>query len=45
MMAPSPDRWKKRSLTYEGIALAFASQYGDESKLPPVTEQLSLLTA
>ena len=45
MMAPSPDRWKKRSLTYEGVALAFASQYGDESKLPPVTEQLSLLTA
>jgi site-specific DNA-cytosine methylase len=25
---PSPDRWKKRSRTYEGIAEAMASQWG-----------------
>ena len=27
-MPPSPDRWKERSRTYEGIAKAFASQWG-----------------
>lgn len=27
-LAPSPDRWKVRSETYEGIAQAFASQWG-----------------
>jgi site-specific DNA-cytosine methylase len=27
-MPPSPDRWKKRSLTYPGIAAAMASQWG-----------------
>lgn len=27
-MAPGPDRWKKRSTTYLGIAKAFAEQYG-----------------
>ena len=27
-MAPSPDRWKKRSLTYQGIADAMANQWG-----------------
>jgi len=27
-MAPSPDRWKKRSLTYPGIAAAMAQQWG-----------------
>ena len=27
-MAPSPDRWKKRSITYQGIANAMASQWG-----------------
>lgn len=27
-MAPSPDRWKARSLTYQGIANAMASQWG-----------------
>jgi hypothetical protein len=26
-MPPSPDRWKKRSETYQGIADAFAIQY------------------
>lgn len=28
-MAPSPDRWKERSRTYQGIANAMASQWGD----------------
>jgi site-specific DNA-cytosine methylase len=28
-MAPSPDRWKERSRTYEGIAEAFADQWGN----------------
>jgi len=28
-MGPSPDRWKKRSLTYLGIAEAMADQYGE----------------
>jgi len=27
-MAPSPDRWKKRSTTYSGIASAMADQWG-----------------
>lgn len=27
-MAPGPDRWKKRSLTYQGIADAMAAQWG-----------------
>lgn len=35
-MPPGPDRWKDRSRTYEGIALAMASQWGDESRLPPL---------
>jgi hypothetical protein len=28
-MPPSPDRWKERSRTYDGIAAAMASQWGD----------------
>jgi hypothetical protein len=28
MMSPGPDRWKLRSLTYQGIANAMASQWG-----------------
>lgn len=27
--APGPDRWKKRSITYPGIAAAMAEQWGD----------------
>ena len=27
-MPPSPDRWKKRSITYQGIADAMATQWG-----------------
>jgi hypothetical protein len=29
-MPPGPDRWKHRSTTFEGIALAMASQWGGE---------------
>jgi len=29
-LGPSPDRWKIRSKTYEGIAQAIADQWGDE---------------
>ena len=28
-LGPSPDRWKLRSKTYEGIAAAMAAQWGD----------------
>jgi len=28
--SPGPDRWKRRSLTYEGIAKAMATQWGEE---------------
>lgn len=27
--SPGPDRWKRRSITYRGIASAMASQWGD----------------
>ena len=29
MMSPSPDRWKERSRTYQGIADAMAAQWGN----------------
>jgi site-specific DNA-cytosine methylase len=29
-MAPSPDRWKERSRTYAGIAVAMAEQWGEQ---------------
>jgi hypothetical protein len=29
LMAPSPDRWKERSRTYQGIAAAMAAQWGN----------------
>jgi hypothetical protein len=32
-MSPSPDRWKERSRTYEGIALAMAKQWSDYTDL------------
>jgi len=32
-MAPSPDRWKERSRTFEGVAKAMADQFG--SQVPP----------
>ena len=31
-MPPSPDRWKERSRTYEGIAQAMAQQWGEVEK-------------
>lgn len=33
-MPPSPDRWKKRSVTYEGIAHAMAAQWGGTVTVP-----------
>lgn len=33
LMPPGPDRWKERSRTYEGIALAMAQQWGDYKDL------------
>lgn len=45
-MAPSPDRWKNRSRTYQGIADAIADQWGHyvlrqlaADRLPPVRIQ------
>ena len=32
MMAPSPDRWKNRSRTFEGIAKAMANQWGNPNR-------------
>jgi hypothetical protein len=29
-MPPGPNRWKDRSRTYEGIALAMAEQWGSD---------------
>ena len=34
--------WKVRSTTFQGIANAFASQFGNENNLPVPVEQLSL---
>ena len=42
LMPPSPDRWKERSRTYEGIAAAMANQWGNRD-LPAIMEQPSLL--
>ncbi len=36
--------WKVRSTTFQGIANAFAEQWGDESKLPTPVEQLTLFS-
>ena len=43
MMPPGPDRWKLRSTTYEGVALAMGQQWGNEAKLPLITNQLELI--
>ena len=32
-MPPSPDRWKERSKTFQGIADAMASQYGAQAQM------------
>jgi len=42
MLPPSPNRWKIRSTTYEGVALAMGQQWG-ASVLPPITHQLQLI--
>lgn len=42
LMPPSPDRWRERSRTYQGIAEAMGKQWGAAS-LAPAMEQLSLL--
>ena len=42
MMGPSPDRWKERSRTYQGIADAMGQQWG-ASDLPAIMQQQSLL--
>lgn len=42
LMPPSPDRWRERSRTYQGIADAMGEQWGAAS-LAPAIEQLSLL--
>ena len=45
MMAPSPDRWKRRSTTYAGIAQAMADQWGsphlDHWIQPPLFQGLN----
>ena len=42
-MPPSPDRWKERSRTFEGVAEAMGDQWGGRS-LPPCADQLNLLS-
>ena len=41
LMPPSPDRWKDRSRTYQGIADAMGDQWGSK-QLPPTVHQKSL---
>jgi len=41
LMPPSPDRWKERSRTYQGIADAIGEQWGNRV-LPPIIEQVTL---
>ena len=43
MMPPGPDRWKLRSTTYEGVALAMGQQWGNNANLPSITNQLELI--
>lgn len=40
-MPPSPDRWKLRSTTFEGIASAMAEQWGELSVLPGINTLLA----
>lgn len=42
LMPPSPDRWKERSRTFEGVAEAMGDQWGGR-ELPAVAEQLELI--
>ena len=42
MMPPSPNRWKERSRTFEGIAEAMGDQWGS-NVLPAIMQQMMLL--
>jgi hypothetical protein len=42
MMPPSPNRWKERSRTFEGIAEAMGEQWG-VPELPAIMQQMMLL--
>jgi len=42
-MGPSPDRWKERSRTFEGVAEAMGDQWGGR-ELMPCANQLDLLS-
>jgi len=42
LMPPSPNRWKERSRTFEGVAEAMGDQWGGRA-LPPCVQQLALL--
>ncbi len=35
-MPPSPNRWRDRSRTYQGVAAAMAEQWGDESRIKSI---------
>lgn len=41
-MSPSPDRWKERNRTYQGVADAMGQQWGVNA-LPALVNQLALL--
>ena len=40
----SKNKGKVRSMSFDGISNAFGDQWGDESRLPQICEQLSLLS-
>jgi site-specific DNA-cytosine methylase len=42
LMPPGPDRWKERSRTYEGVADAMGTQWGERA-LPAAVSQLDML--
>lgn len=41
-VAPGPDRWKERSRTYKGVALAMAAQWGYETRVSTTGTQQCL---
>jgi len=43
MMPPSPDRWKARSKTFDGVAQAMASQWAIDDYVEQPKDQLSLI--
>lgn len=44
-LAPSEDRWKERSRTYQGVANAFAAQWGEIDQVTRQAAQSELLFA